>query len=162
MLRATYDPKQTPYLAHQEDVARVHRALAAPWSVLYALTALAGLRPGEALAVEWGDLELGERRILVQRQVRHGRVRPPKSGKPRVVAMLPTLAKVLAEFKLATGGEGKLFPAAERGKRGERGTPSKYLDPTGTQRQVRDALEACGLPPMTWYSAGRHRSRLST
>jgi integrase len=156
MLRATHDPKQTPFLERQEDVARMYRALEQPWAAMFALGALGGLRPGEALALEWGDVDLAASRLLVQRQVRSGRVGPPKSGKPRVVPVIPALAKILAEFKLATGDAGKLFPAQNVARGGERGTPGKYLDPSVMSRKLGEALKACELPAMSHYSAGRH------
>jgi integrase len=156
MLRARHDPKQTPYIEKAADVARVYRVLPQPWATLYAITALAGLRPGEALALEWRDVDLAARRLHVERQVRHGRVGLPKSGKTRIVPMIPALARILAEHKLATGGEGKLFPSANAARGGKRGTEGKYLDPVVMSRKLRDALKACGLPEITWYQAGRH------
>jgi integrase len=156
LIRNAHDPKTTPFLERQDDVRRVFLALEQPFATLYALGALGGLRPGEALAVEWSDVDLGASRLLVQRQVRHGRVGPPKNGKPRVVPLIPALVKVLAEFKLATGGGGRLFPSKTPARGGARGTPGKYLDPAVMQRKLGDVLKGCGLPAMSLYSAGRH------
>ena len=156
LIRNAHDPKQTPFIEKQEDIRRVFLALEQPFSTLFAVQALGGLRPGEALALEWGDIHIEARRILVQRQVRHGRVGPPKSGKPRVVPIIDALAKILAEFKLATGAEGKLFPPGDARGGGVAKKP-RYLGGALISKRLREAFKGCGLPEtMTVYSAGRH------
>lgn len=52
LLRSTHDPKRVPFLKHKEDVAAVFQALPRSINIVYALGALAGLRPGEAVALE--------------------------------------------------------------------------------------------------------------
>ena len=73
--------------------------------VLYALMLLGGLRIGEAIGRRWRDLDstvepLG--RMTVATQIaRNGRERPTKTGDTRQVPIHPTLASVLAAWKLA-------------------------------------------------------------
>jgi integrase len=118
---------------------------------------LAGLRPGEVLALEWGDVDLDARRLTVQRQVRHGRVGPPKSGKPRFVPIADALAKILAEWRLAAGGKGQLFTPQNPKKGGRLGAPSRFLGGPTVQAAVKDALEDCGLPEaLSVYQITRH------
>jgi integrase len=157
LLRPSHDPRETPFIERQEDVRRVFLALEQPFATVFAIGALAGLRPGEVLALEWGDFDLGMGRLLVQRQVRNGRVGPPKSGKPRLVPLIEPLVKILAEHKLATGGAGKLFPPLNEKRGGTPGRPAQYLSIHLVWRKLRAALKACGLPEtMTLYHCTRH------
>jgi integrase len=169
LFRNAHDPKQTPFLEKQDDIRRVFLALEQPFATFFAIGALAGLRPGEILALEWGDIDLGSRRILVQRQVRHGKVGPTKSGKPRLVPVIEPLAKILAEWKLGTGGEGRVFrpiPRARRTPRPSRprtnassrpAAKPRFLGPRLIQLKLRAALKECGLPEtLTLYECGRH------
>jgi len=157
LYRSAHDPRSTAFLERQEDIAAVFRALPAPFHVVFAVGVLAGLRPGEVLALEWGDIDLTTRRIAVQRQVRHGRVGLPKSGKPRFVPVSDALAKILAEWRLATEGESQLFRPEHPEKGGRQGSPSRFLGGPTVQTKVRDALEACRLPrTLSVYQVTRH------
>jgi len=148
IMKPGYDPRTTPFLDSADKVRRVYQALGQPFATIFAIGALAGLRPGEALALEWSDIDMTARRITVVRQVRHGRVGPPKSGKLRFVPIIPALHAILAEHKLRTGGAGVLFPAP--------GPRKGYVGLHSVHEALRDALKACGLPPMKLYEAGRH------
>ena len=88
LIRDAHDPKQTPFIEKQQDIARIYEKLAQPFATIFIAGALMGCRPGELIAIEWSDVDLGGRRILVQRQVRHGKVGPTKSGKPRLVPII--------------------------------------------------------------------------
>ncbi len=151
LIKSTHDPRQTPFIDKHVDIGRVYAKLGQPFATMFAVGALAGLRPGEIIGLQWGDVDVAARRILVQRQVRHGKVGPTKSGKPRLVPIIEPLAKILAEWKLATGGEGQLFrPLNNRG-------PSRFMAPESMITKLREAFEACGLPKTwTWYNASRH------
>jgi integrase len=69
-------------------------------ATLVSVLAYAGLRPGEALALRWGDI--GERTILVDRAVALGDVKGTKTGRRRSVRLLAPLAADLAEWRLAS------------------------------------------------------------
>ena len=60
LLKPTHDPKKVPFLKTKADVAAVFRALPRSVNIAYALSALAGLRPGEAIALEWDAVDLEE------------------------------------------------------------------------------------------------------
>jgi integrase len=80
-------------------------------ATLVSVLAYAGLRPGEALALLWGDI--GERTILVDRAVALGDVKGTKTGKRRSVRLLAPLAADLAEWRLASRRPGQttlVFP----------------------------------------------------
>ncbi len=62
---------------------------------LFLLLARAGLRIGEALALQWGDIDFNGRFIDVKRTLVKGRIETPKSGKQRRVDMSRQLTEVL-------------------------------------------------------------------
>lgn len=70
-------------------------------ATLVCVLAYAGLRPGEALALEWRHVR--ERTILVERAVSLGDVKATKTGQTRTVRLLIPLAVDLAEWRLACG-----------------------------------------------------------
>jgi len=154
-LRSTHNPKNVPFLKQKEDVAKVYRALPAPVNIAFALSALAGLRPGEALALQWDDVDLDSNEIHIQRQVRHGRVGVPKSGKDRHVPILPSLRAVLTAWQKKNRGEELVVPALRYpGKRGR--ARGRFLNWRTVRDALSDALKTCGLKNMTFYVAGRH------
>ena len=91
LLKPTHDPKKVPFLKTKADVAAVFKALPRSVNIVYALSALAGLRPGEAIALERDAVDLDAGTIQVHRQVRHGNLGVPKSGKNRKVPIVPSL-----------------------------------------------------------------------
>jgi integrase len=152
LFRSTHDPRQTAFIERQGDIARIYSKLAEPFATMFAVGALAGLRPGEIIGLEWGDVDLGAGRMLVQRQVRHGKVGPTKSGKPRLVPIIAPLSKILAEWRLGTGGEGLLFKPLTPWR-----SRSKFVKDSTMRDALRGAFEACGLPATwTWYTVSRH------
>lgn len=59
------------------------------------LQARAGLRPGEALGLQWSDLNFSKREILIERAYHEGELSSPKTGEPRRVDMSGDLATAL-------------------------------------------------------------------
>lgn len=89
------------------------------WAVvLFALMGLAGLRLGEARALQLSDLELDYRhpkngrapRIHVRRTERNGCLGPPKHGKSRYVSVVPILERLLREYRATLSDTIWLFP----------------------------------------------------
>jgi integrase len=62
--------------------AREHRP---DWWPVFRVMAITGMRPGEALALQWEDFDLAGRTVLVRRGWTGGRVMPTKSGAERPV-----------------------------------------------------------------------------
>lgn len=78
--------------------------------------AIAGLRPGEALALTWGDVRKGF--LFVSKAVALGEVKGTKTGKNRVVPLLKPLTHDLNEWKMKSGrpdDDALVFPAAGGG-----------------------------------------------
>jgi integrase len=63
---------------------------------LFLLLARTGLRPGEAFALEWADLDFPKRKLSVERALSAGLVGSTKTGAAREVDMSQELADVLA------------------------------------------------------------------
>jgi integrase len=76
------------------------------------IAAYAGLRPGEALALTWGDI--GAMAIAVDKALSLGEEKETKTGKVRSVPMLRPLAHDLNEWRIASGNPADnqlVFPA---------------------------------------------------
>lgn len=102
----------------------------------------AGLRKGEVIGLRWPDLDLKTRRLTVERSVwqepgRNGGpprriVKPPKSGRPRTVAISPTFAARLSEWfavsvvERGADAAGYVWPGRGGEPMGE-GTPGQAL-----------------------------------
>lgn len=70
-------------------------------ATLVAVLAYAGLRPGEALALTWGDVR--QKTLLIDKAVAGGRVQGTKTRRTRTVNLLQPLAADLAEWRLTSG-----------------------------------------------------------
>jgi integrase len=75
-----------------------------------------GIRLGEAVGLEWRDVDFAQRVLAIRRSVREGRVSLPKNGKTRRVDMSPQLAACLESLHSLQGAESALkgVPAPER------------------------------------------------
>lgn len=104
--------------------------------------AYAGLRPGEALGLRWGDVR--ERTMLVERAVSLGEVKATKTGAVRSVRMLSPVVADLTRWRLACGRPDDrelVFPAHD----GEPWSAGDYKN--WRRRRFRTAVVAAALPP---------------
>jgi len=58
-----------------------------------------GMRYGEAVALQWGDMDFHNRLIRIQRNLTKGNILTPKSGKSRSIDMSKQLKSVLLELR---------------------------------------------------------------
>lgn len=82
-------------------------------ATLISVLAYAGLRPGEALALQWRDIR--EQTILVERAVSLGEEKDTKTTAHRTVRLLPPLAQDLRAWRLRSGrptDHQLIFPSA--------------------------------------------------
>ena len=103
---------------------------------LVSVMALSGLRPGEALALSWDSVR-DRNTIHVTRSVAHGELKSTKTGQTRSVAVIPSLARDLAEWDLASGrppGASLVFPNA----RNEPWTDAKFRNWRSPHVRARD------------------------
>lgn len=70
------EPKRKALSEH--ELTLVLTAVPAEWRLFFELLAHTGLRIGEAVALKWDDIDLGNRRLNVQRRRYRGRIDTPK------------------------------------------------------------------------------------
>jgi integrase len=93
-------------------IERMRAASTARDAALISVLAYAGLRPGEALALQWRDIR--EQTVLVERAVSLGEEKDTKTAAHRTVRLLPPLAADLREWRLRSGRPGAktlIFPS---------------------------------------------------
>jgi integrase len=115
-------------------------------ATLVSVLAYAGLRPGEALALRWGDIR--KRTIAVERALALGEVKDTKTDRGRTVRLLATLSSDLAEWKLASGrpnDSALVFPRRD----GTAWTDCDYRN--WRKRVFADAAKAVGLEAFRPY-----------
>ena len=113
---------------------------------LVSVLAYAGLRPGEALGLRWGDV--GERTILVERSVALGEMKETKTRTSRSVRLLAPLSADLKKLRMRRGrpADGELiFPRPD-------GEPWRDTDWRNWRRRVfQAAAETAGLGTIRPY-----------
>ena len=98
-------------------------ALGARDATLISALAYAGLRPGEALALRWGDVR--EHTLLIQRAISLGEESDTKTRQHRTVRMLASLAADLRLWRMAAGrpDDSELVSPAKKANPGRSGLP---------------------------------------
>jgi integrase len=156
LLASAHDKETANYLKSWTEVDRLYKALGrTSVGVCFYLQARAGLRPGEAMALRWGSMDLGAKVLTVRVSVRSGKEGPPKSGKPRKVPIAPKLGAELAKWKTAcaprtTDTDLVCPPPARVGDTG------KFLGKKTIGPALTEAFKATKIKPGKMYDVGRH------
>ncbi|PTA67196.1 tyrosine-type recombinase/integrase [Deinococcus arcticus] len=133
--------KRPPY--SEDELADVLESADVQVKFLLFLTAHAGLRISEALALHWDDLDEAARRV----QVRSG-----KGRKARVVALSTSLARAARHYRRLYG------PGGPEHTDGRRTTPQdhvfRYHHPMTARYHAEKAFQAAGVP-FRGFHAGR-------
>jgi integrase len=128
-----------------DEVWALVRAASAEDGAVFLTAAFSGLRMGELLALQWGDIDFAGQSIRVRRSYNaHGGLSSPKSGKVRSVPMVPDVATALAALgtrELLTGEDDLVFP----GEFGE------YMDGSALRERYKRALERAGLRQLRFH-----------
>ena len=93
-------------------VERMRRVASPRDAVLISVLAYAGIRPGEALALQWRDVR--DQTILIERALSLGKEDDTKTDAHRTVRLLAPLAADLREWRLRSGRPGAhslVFPS---------------------------------------------------
>jgi integrase len=122
-----------------------------PVPIAYLLSALAGLRPGEVLPLEWADVDLDRRRIHVRRNYRNGVISLPKSGKGREVPIVPYLLHELCVWRKKRPNAVLVCPPVRKSTRGE----TCFLSAPLIKRMLDAACDSCGFARGDFYDLGR-------
>jgi len=88
-------PTELELEALAEASERVHGDYGPTMAALVRFLAWSGMRPGEAAALEWGDIDTGAQRIHVRRRRYKGREDLPKSNEARTIVLTPHAAEAL-------------------------------------------------------------------
>ncbi|MDX2093934.1 MAG: hypothetical protein SFX73_39235 [Kofleriaceae bacterium] len=147
-----------------------HPVIPADRQVVYALELLAGVRPGEAAALRWRHYDatiepLGKLLVAVAYNTRKNRQKSTKTNAVKHVPVHPTLAAILAEWKLggweAMHGRAPapddlivpLPPEAAARRRSREGEPFRGHDYSGKRWREEDLPALREVQPNAW----RHR-----
>lgn len=110
---------------------------------LFLCAMLTGLRRGELLALQWGDIDFAKGQIRVRRSLYQGQFIEPKSERSRrTIDMAPMLIETLKSIPSRFAGE--LVFCQENGK---------PLDPNNlVKREFKRALRRAGLRDISFHS----------
>jgi integrase len=153
LIRPTYDPKKTPFVERKKDIARIYQALPGPFNVAFAISALAGLRPGEVRALKWANVDLERRRMYVRESVNG----PTKDS--REAPIVPGLHELLVAWRKknpASFNDLVCPPSFGVLGRAAPGPRRKYLGEHRMTSLIKKACTKLKLPEVTFYEAGRH------
>ncbi|MGA3208198.1 MAG: tyrosine-type recombinase/integrase [Syntrophales bacterium] len=95
-LRLEVDPLTREELAVLLKTVKVHFPADYPFALTLART---GMRLGEVLGLQWGDIDFNGRFITVRRGISRGKIETPKNDKTRRVDMSRHLSETLLELR---------------------------------------------------------------
>ena len=96
-----------------ERLVAVARGIDLQTYLLVLLSGEAGLRSGEMIALEWGDVDLTKRLLCVQRNAWEGQVDSPKGGRMRYLRLTTRLTAALREARHLRGSRVLYRPSGE-------------------------------------------------
>lgn len=158
-VKVEYLNTDRPRLKSWDEVMKLAESLDGPVKTAYLLSARAGLRPAEAVALTWGDIDLESRQIRVSKQLVSGDDGPTRSDVPRTVPIAEVLARHLAAIKPVPRADNALVcpPPRRKKKNGTRGAyRGTYLGEKSIRAALARAFKATGIPPADFYDYGRH------
>lgn len=122
----------------------------------FLLQARCGLRPGEATALLWDDVDLDAEKLTVRGSVRHGKYGPTKGGRLRKVPLTPKLLAALRDWRDKNMFEKLVCPPPRYFREGKVGEHmGTYLADKSIDRAMSAGFAAAKIKPRTAYEAGR-------
>lgn len=103
---------------------------------LFLCLARTGMRLGEALALQWGDIDFRKRFIEVQRNYVRGRITQPKNGRTRRVDMSNQLGEALRDLRTQRQVEAAVQGAADIAEWTFCSATGGLLDPANVRKRV--------------------------
>jgi integrase len=128
-----------------EIEALIRHAASDQDGAIYATAAMTGLRRGELVALRWRDVDFTGQAIRVRGNFSFGQVVTPKSGKVRVVPMVPEVAQHLARLgqrERFTDGDDPVFVSDLGG----------HVDASALRRRYAAACKRAELRPLPFHS----------
>jgi len=131
------------------DAAKEHSPRYHP---IFAAALFTGMRQGELIGLQWGDIDWNGNFIEVRRANWNGHVSTPKSGKGRRVDLSDTLARILADHRRAAAAEalkeGQPFSESEWVFTSVEGTA---LDAANLRKVFVKAMKKAGLRQIRFH-----------
>jgi integrase len=143
-LRERYDATRFEFYSPEEVHALARAAASEQDGAIFLTAAFTGLRRGELIALRWRDVDFERAAIRVGASYANGNLTTPKSGRGRVVPMVPEVGEALAKLgrrERATGEDDLVFP-------GDFGT---YLDGSALRRRFAAAQKRAGLRQIRFH-----------
>jgi integrase len=123
-----------------DETDRLLAAAEPKWFPMIALALKTGLRMGELIALEWGDVDLFAGRLVVRRSNWRGQVGSPKNGRSREVPLSDETVRVLKAHRHLRG---ELVFCDERGE---------SLAYEAGRDPLRRACRRAGLRKVGWHT----------
>lgn len=158
-MNVEYDNTNRPRLKSWDEVMRLADALDGSVKTAYLLSGRAGLRPAEAVALTWGDVDLEGRQIRVSKRIVSGDDGLTRSEVPRTVPIVAVLAQHLLAIRPIPRADNALVcpPPRRKKNNGTRGAyRGTYLGEKSIRAALARAFRATGIPPADFYDYGRH------
>ena len=96
-------PRSARYEGRHFTLDQLHKILSIteePWRTLFCILTMEGLRAGEALGLQWGDIDLDRQLLQVRRSAWYGKVQTVKSQASETVLPIPAaLTTILKEYR---------------------------------------------------------------
>ena len=91
---------EAPYFT-AEQVQRILAVAEEPWRTLFCILAMEGLRAGEALGLQWGDIDTDRRLLHVRRSAWYGKTQTTKTkGSASVLPIPASLLATLENYRV--------------------------------------------------------------
>ncbi len=128
------------------DISDLLEKAPEPERTLFALLAYSGLRLGEALALQWRNIDFEHGALFVEKTYSyHGGIHDPKTkASRRAVPMFPDLATLLSDYRAALTDSTPDTLLFSKGK--------GPLDPANLRKVFAKALKDAALPRVTIHS----------
>jgi len=94
-------PRGVKYEAPSFTVEQLQRILAVaeePWHTLFCIFTMDGLRAGEALGLQWGDIDFDRRLLHIRRAVWYGKIQTAKSELSETVLPIPDVLIAVLKY----------------------------------------------------------------
>jgi integrase len=111
--RANQAPPPDAEFARLLDACSVHGEYGYRLRAMLTFCAFSGVRPGEAMALDWSDVDLPALRVHVSKRLYRGKVDLPKSNQARMIALTPPARDALLTLPER---EGQVFRSKSGGR----------------------------------------------
>lgn len=127
-----------------DQVQRILALATEPWRTLFCICMMDGLRAGEALGLQWGDIDIDRKILHIRRTAWYGKMQTPKSRESEATLPMPdAMVAILKEYRIGwkSNQEGFLFVTRNQRPPSSNNVVEHHLWP------ILDALEIprCGL-----------------